>query len=81
MEVRRSSAPSKSTNSELINDQGASVHNTQRAYVTVRNQRLLTSGPPTSRLQFQAVADPQINVLHEAWSSTCARRSTRIAST
>lgn len=58
-------AVEKSTNFELINDQVLSVHNTQRAYVTVLNQRAYIQDFDVEVAQFQAVADPQINVLHE----------------
>ena len=55
----------KSENIELINDQVLSVHNTQRAYVTVVNQRAYVQDFDVEVAQFQAVADPQINVLTE----------------
>jgi len=55
----------KSENVELINDQVISVHNTQRAYVTVVNQRAYVQDFDVEVAQFQAVADPQINVLTE----------------
>jgi general secretion pathway protein D len=55
----------KSENVELINDQVLSVHNTQRAYVTVVNQRAYVQDFDVEVAQFQAVADPQINVLTE----------------
>ncbi|MSR62479.1 MAG: hypothetical protein EXS08_08545 [Planctomycetes bacterium] len=55
----------KSQNVELINDQVLSVHNTQRAYVTVVNQRAYVQDFDVEVAQFQAVADPQINVLTE----------------
>jgi Flp pilus assembly secretin CpaC/tetratricopeptide (TPR) repeat protein len=58
-------AVEKSTHFELINDQILSVHNTQRAYVTVLNQRAYIQDFDVEVAQFQAVADPQINVLHE----------------
>ena len=58
-------AVEKSTNFELINDQVLSVHNTQRAYVTVLNQRAYIQDFDVEVAQFQAVADPQINILHE----------------
>lgn len=50
---------------ELINDQMLSVHNTQRAYVTVINQRAYVQDFDVEVAQFQAVADPVINVLTE----------------
>ena len=55
----------KSEKIELINDQVISVHNTQRAYVTVVNQRAYVQDFDVEVAQFQAVADPQINVLTE----------------
>ncbi len=55
----------KSENVELINDQVLSVHNTQRAYVTVVNQRAYVQDFDVEVAQFQAIADPQINVLTE----------------
>ncbi len=58
-------AVEKSENFELINDQVLSVHNTQRAYVTVVNQRAYIQDFDVEVAQAQAVADPQINVLHE----------------
>jgi type II secretory pathway component GspD/PulD (secretin) len=58
-------AVEKSTNIELVNDQVLSVHNTQRAYVTVINQRAYIQDFDVEVAQFQAVADPQVNVLNE----------------
>jgi type II secretory pathway component GspD/PulD (secretin) len=58
-------AVEKSTNIELVNDQVLSVHNTQRAYVTVINQRAFIQDFDVEVAQFQAVADPQVNVLNE----------------
>ncbi|MBL8859429.1 MAG: hypothetical protein JNL28_13035 [Planctomycetes bacterium] len=58
-------AVEKSSNIELVNDQVLSVHNTQRAYVTVINQRAYIQDFDVEVAQFQAVADPQINVLNE----------------
>lgn len=55
----------KSSKVELINDQVLSVHNTQRAYVTVVNQRAYIQDFDVEVAQFQSVADPQINVLTE----------------
>ncbi|NOT32388.1 MAG: hypothetical protein HOP15_18235 [Planctomycetes bacterium] len=55
----------KSENIELINDQVISVQNTQRAYVTVVNQRAYVQDFDVEVAQFEAVADPQINVLTE----------------
>src|SRR5262249_54461580 len=45
----------KSENVELINDQVLSVHNTQRAYVTVVNQRAYVQDFDVEVAQFQAV--------------------------
>jgi len=58
-------AVEKSQNFELINDQVLSVHNTQRAYVTVINQKAYIQDFDVEVAQFQAVADPQVNVLTE----------------
>jgi len=58
-------AVEKSSTFELINDQVLSVHNTQRAYVTVVNQRAYIQDFDVEVATFQAVADPQVNVLHE----------------
>ena len=58
-------AVEKSSSFELINDQVLSVHNTQRAYVTVVNQRAYIQDFDVEVATFQAVADPQVNVLHE----------------
>ncbi len=58
-------AVEKSADFELINDQVLSVHNTQRAYVAVINQRAYIQDFDVEVAQFQAVADPQINVLNE----------------
>ena len=55
----------KSQDVELINDQVISVHNTQRAYVTVVNQQAYVQDFDVEVAQFQAIADPQINVLTE----------------
>ena len=55
----------KSENVELINDQVLSVQNTQRAYVTVVNQQAYVQDFDVEVAQFQAIADPQINVLTE----------------
>ncbi len=55
----------KSSEFQLINSQLLSVHNTQRAYVTVINQQAYIQDFDVEVAQFQAVADPQINVLHE----------------
>ncbi|MBM3987225.1 MAG: hypothetical protein FJ294_04600 [Planctomycetes bacterium] len=58
-------AVEKSTDFQLINNQMLSVHNTQRAYVAVINQQAYIQDFDVEVAQFQAVADPQINVLHE----------------
>lgn len=58
-------AVEKSSTFELVNDQVLSVHNTQRAYVQVINQRAYIQDFDVEVAQFQAVADPQINVLQE----------------
>ncbi|MFT5051174.1 MAG: hypothetical protein ACI8QZ_002584 [Chlamydiales bacterium] len=58
-------AVEKSSQFELVNSQMLSVHNTQRAYVTVINQRAYIQDFDVEVAQFQAVADPQVNVLHE----------------
>lgn len=58
-------AVEKSSNAEIINNQVISVHNTQRAYVAVINQRAYIQDFDVEVAQFQAVADPQINVLNE----------------
>lgn len=55
----------KSQQAELINDQLVSVHNNQRAYVTVINQRAYVQDFDVEVASFQSVADPVINVLHE----------------
>ncbi|MCZ6597924.1 MAG: hypothetical protein O7B99_09820 [Planctomycetota bacterium] len=58
-------AVEKQENLELLNDQVLSVHNTQRAYVTVINQRAYIQDFDVEVAQFEAVADPVINVLEE----------------
>jgi general secretion pathway protein D len=58
-------AVEKSSTFELVNDQVLSVHNTQRAYVQVINQRAYIQDFDVEVAQFQAVADPQVNVLQE----------------
>jgi len=55
----------KSQNAELINDQVLSVHNTQRAYVTVINQQAYVQDFDVEVAQFEAIADPIINILTE----------------
>ena len=58
-------AVEKSNRYEIINSQILSVHNTSRAYVAVINQRAFIQDFSVEVAQFQAVADPEINVLHE----------------
>jgi len=58
-------AVEKSSEVQLVNDQVVSVHNTQRAYVTAINQRAYIQDFDVEVAQFQAVADPVINVLNE----------------
>jgi len=58
-------AVEKSSDIQLVNDQVLSVHNTQRAYVAVVNQRAYIQDFDVEVAQFQAVADPQINILQE----------------
>ncbi|MEO2094696.1 MAG: hypothetical protein ABGY71_11585 [bacterium] len=58
-------AVEKSSTFELINDQVLAVHNTQRAYVTVIQQRAYIQDFDVEVATFQAVADPQVNVLNE----------------
>lgn len=58
-------AVEKSSRYELVNSQMLSVHNTQRAYVTVITQQAYIQDFDVEVAQFQAVADPTINVLHE----------------
>lgn len=58
-------AVEKSQHLELVNSQVLSVHNTQRAYVAVINQKAFIQDFDVEVAQFQAVADPQVNVLTE----------------
>jgi len=58
-------AVEKSSEVQLVNDQVVSVHNTQRAYVTAINQKAYIQDFDVEVAQFQAVADPVINVLPE----------------
>ncbi|MEM7517303.1 MAG: hypothetical protein AAF368_10320, partial [Planctomycetota bacterium] len=58
-------AVEKSSQLELVNNQVLSVHNTQRAFVAVINQQAYIQDFDVEVAQFQAVADPQINVLTE----------------
>lgn len=55
----------KSERIELINDQVLSVHNTQRAFVTVINQRAYVQDFDVEVATAQSIADPVINVLTE----------------
>jgi tetratricopeptide (TPR) repeat protein len=55
----------KQENLEILNDQVLSVHNTQRAFVTAINQQAYIQDFDVEVAQFEAVADPQINVLEE----------------
>ncbi len=58
-------AVEKSSQFEIVNSQSLSVHDTQRAYVMVIKQKAYIQDFDVEVAQFQAVADPQINVLHE----------------
>ncbi len=58
-------AVEKTQEFQLVNDQMLSVHNTQRAYVSVVNQQAYIQDFDVEVAQFQAVADPQINILTE----------------
>ncbi len=58
-------ASEKSQDIQLVNAQELSVHNTERAYVAVINQMAYIQDFDVQVAQFQAVADPQINVLNE----------------
>ncbi len=58
-------AVEKSEQFQIVNSQTLSVHNTQRAYVTVINQQAYIQDFDVEVAQLQSVADPQINVLHE----------------
>ena len=58
-------AVEKTSKIQLVNDQLLSVHNTQRAYVSVVNQRAYIQDFDVEVAQFQSIADPQINVLTE----------------
>jgi type II secretory pathway component GspD/PulD (secretin)/tetratricopeptide (TPR) repeat protein len=58
-------AVEKNADFQLINTQILSVHNTQRSHVAVINQRAFIQDFDVEVAQFSAVADPQINVLHE----------------
>ena len=58
-------AVEKRVDVQLINDQMLSVHNSQRAYVSIINQQAYIQDFDVEVAQFQAVADPQVNVLTE----------------
>ncbi|MEM6675939.1 MAG: hypothetical protein AAF726_24030 [Planctomycetota bacterium] len=58
-------AVEKSEESEVVNSQMLSVHDSQRAYVTVINQQAYIQDFDVEVAQFQAVADPVVNVLNE----------------
>lgn len=58
-------AVEKSSQYQLVNNQVLSVYNSQNAYVTVINQRAYIQDFDVEVAQFQAVADPQVNVLTE----------------
>jgi len=58
-------AVEKNVDYQLVNSQVISVHNTQRAYVAVINQQAYIQDFDVEVAQFEKVADPQINVLHE----------------
>jgi tetratricopeptide (TPR) repeat protein len=58
-------AVEKSSDFQLVNNQQLSVHNTQRANVSVINQKAYIQDFDVEVAQFQAVADPQVNVLIE----------------
>lgn len=58
-------AVEKSEQSQVVNSQMLSVHDSQRAYVTVINQRAYIQDFDVEVAQFQAVADPVVNVLNE----------------
>jgi tetratricopeptide (TPR) repeat protein len=58
-------AVEKTSDFQLVNNQQLSVHNTQRANVSVLNQKAYIQDFDVEVAQFQAVADPQVNVLIE----------------
>ena len=58
-------AVEKSEQSQVVQNQMLSVHDSQRAYVTVINQRAYIQDFDVEVAQFQAVADPTVNVLSE----------------
>ncbi len=55
----------KQENLEILNNQVLSVHNTQRAFVTAINQQAYIQDFDVEVAQFEAIADPQINILEE----------------
>lgn len=58
-------AVEKTERSQVVQAQQLSVHDSQRAYVTVINQRAYIQDFEVEVAQFQAVADPVVNVLSE----------------
>jgi len=58
-------AVEKDTQVELIDSQTLSVFNTERAYITVVNQKAYIQDFDVEAFQFEVAADPQINVIHE----------------
>ena len=58
-------AVEKSEQSQVVNSQMLSVHDSQRAYVAVINQTAYIQDFDVEVAQFQAVADPVVNVLNE----------------
>ncbi|QDV08241.1 Type IV pilus biogenesis and competence protein PilQ precursor [Planctomycetes bacterium Poly30] len=58
-------AVEKSEQSQVVNSQMLSVNDSQRAYVAVINQRAYIQDFDVEVAQFQAVADPVVNVLNE----------------
>lgn len=58
-------AVEKSEQSQVVNSQMLSVNDSQRAYMTVINQRAYIQDFDVEVAQFQAVADPVVNVLNE----------------
>jgi hypothetical protein len=58
-------AVEKSEKSQIVNSQMLSVQDSQRAYVAVLNQRAYIQDFDVEVAQFQAVADPVVNVLNE----------------
>lgn len=58
-------AVEKTEKSQVVQSQMLSVHDSQRAYVSVINQRAYIQDFDVEVAQFQAVADPTVNVLNE----------------